>query len=263
VSERIGRGLNLRQLLPGSRRPVDRDELGGSEDGGLAIINSAGTLHVTSSRTASALRFLLARVQTGGQPIPGRIALTSALRGEGVTFITRSLASIIAYDTEASVAIVDLNWELPKSGKPRRRRRKRTPEETRPTLADAVEHDASIDEIIETTTNPRLSLVSAGPLPLARRPGVAGGRALERVVDELGTRFDHLLFDLPPVLASSDAIQLAQLSHVYALVVLQGVTPESQIEAATRELTGVTPLGVILNGFDSKVPQFLRRVVEA
>jgi hypothetical protein len=25
----------------------------------------------------------------------------------------------------------------------------------------------------------------------------------------------------------------------------------------------VTPLGVILNGFDSKVPQFIRRVVEA
>lgn len=255
-------GGGARGLLKGRRRAVDRDELGGSEDGGLAIITDAGTVHVTSPRTAVALRFLVARVQSGGQDLPGRIAVTSALRGEGVTFITRSLASVIAYDAESTVAIVDLNWGLSGPEKRTRQKRKQPTIEARPTLADAVERHATIDDIIQSTTNPRLSIVSAGPLPLARRPAVAGGRALEAVVGEIAERFDHVLLDLPPVLASSDAIQLAQLSDVYALVVLQGVTPEGQIESAVRELSSVRSLGVVLNRFESNVPRFIRRMVE-
>ena len=42
-----------------------------------------------------------------------RLAVTSALHGEGVTFMTRSLASVLAYDTTESVVIVDLNWKNP------------------------------------------------------------------------------------------------------------------------------------------------------
>jgi Mrp family chromosome partitioning ATPase len=242
---------------------VTRDELGGSQDGGLAIITDAGPVHVTSPRTAAALRFLMARVRSGGQDLPRRIAVTSALRGEGVSFITRSLAAVIAYDTESTVGVVDLNWERPRPATaPRRRSREDAPAPTQPTLADALERGAAVDDIIIKTANPRLGLVAAGPLPLARRPAVAGGRALETLVGELAGRFDHLLFDLPPVLASSDAIQLAQLADVYALVVLHGVTPEAQVEVATRELASVTSLGVVLNGFDTKVPRFLRRLVD-
>src|SRR3954453_22424537 len=97
------------------RNPAPLDEFGGTADGGLAIVGDEGRLiHMTPPRVASALRYFLARVQLhDAQGMPERLALTAALLGEGVTYVTRSLAAAIAYDTEASVVIVDLTFRRP------------------------------------------------------------------------------------------------------------------------------------------------------
>jgi hypothetical protein len=65
------------------------------------------------------------------------------------------------------------------------------------------------------------------------------------------------------VLASSDAIRLAQLADAYALVVRHGVTTTRQVESALDELMGIPPLGVILNRYATRIPVFLRRLVGA
>jgi Mrp family chromosome partitioning ATPase len=284
----MGFGRNKRKAPP-------LDEFGGSADGGLAIIDESGHLvHMTPPRIAGSLRYFLARVQLhDAQGMPERLALTSALVGEGVTYITRSLAAAIAYDTDASVVIVDCTFRRPgaQEGKGRRGRSgKATPPSpsgppepadgeadaalpppitngsaadasTHPTLADAIENDAPLDDIIINTSNPRLSLIQAGAVPVARRPALAQGRPLASLLDQLDERFDHVLLDLPPVLASSDAMNLSQLADAYVLVVRQGSTSEGQVEAALDELQGGETLGVILNRFDSNIPRRLRRLV--
>ena len=202
----------------------------------------------------SSLRYFLARVElhsSGG--LPARLALTSALVGEGVTFITRSLASVIAYDTESTVVVVDVNWQRPApadDAKP-----------TTPGLADAVEDGVAVEEIIRSTTNPRLSMVAAGSVPVARRPALAGSRALEAVFNDLESRFDYMLLDLPPVLATSEAMNISQLADSYVLVVRQGATSTAQVEAALEEMQGADVLGVILNRFDSDIPKRIRRLI--
>jgi Mrp family chromosome partitioning ATPase len=289
------------------RNPPPLDEFGGTADGGLAILDEDSHLiHMTPARVAGALRYFLARVQLhDAQGMPERLALTSALVGEGVTYVTRSLAAAIAYDTEASVVIVDLTFRRPGGSAERRRGRARqgvagrddapsppagngngavavddeaeapadevpveelptsSPAEppARPTLADALENDARLDDIIITTANPRLCMIPAGAVPVARRPALAQGRPLASLLDQLDERFDHVLLDLPPVLASSDAMNLSQLADAYVLVVRQGATSETQVEAALQELVGGETLGVILNRFDSNIPRRLRRLV--
>ena len=81
------------------------------------------------------------------------------------------------------------------------------------------------------------------------------------VLDELEQRFDHLLLDLPPVLATSEAMNLSQFADSYVLVVRQGATTEGQVEAALEEMQGGDVLGVILNRFDSNIPRRIRRLV--
>jgi Mrp family chromosome partitioning ATPase len=238
------------------RRPATPlDELGGSADGGLAILDRDNKLiHMTPSRVALAMRYFLARVQLHGtQGLPARLALTSALAGEGVTYVARSLAAVVAYDTQASIAVVDLNWRRPPGADVE------VPQLLG--LANVIEENAPIESVIVPTSNPRLSLVPAGVIPVARRPAVASSPALATALDELETRFDHLLLDLPPVLASSEAMNLSRFADAYVLVVQQGATAEAQVEAALEEMRGGEALGVILNRYDTHIPRRLRKLV--
>jgi Mrp family chromosome partitioning ATPase len=203
-------------------------------------------------------------MQRSNTPLPPRVALTSALHGEGVTFMTRSLASVLAYDTTESVVIVDLNWTRPVDGGSRRKRGSAEPKHSpddRPTLIDAVEDRATLDDAIRPTANPRLFYVVAGALAAQRRSAIAGSPELEKLVDQIASRFDRVLLDLPPVMASSDAITLSHLAHAFLLVVHFGVTTDSQVDAALQELRSTPRLGVVLNKFDSSVPAPLRRVL--
>jgi Mrp family chromosome partitioning ATPase len=241
-----------------SKRPVTVDELGGTSDGALVIVGADGThLHVTPPPVAASLRYLLVRLHLpGAEGLPARIALTSALRGEGVSYMTRSLASVIAYDTDESGAVVDLNWTDPQP-------ENAGADSAVPTLAMAVEQGLDVTDIIQPTSNPRLSLVAPGAVAPHRRPAMAGSRALEEVIDKLSEQFDHVLFDLPPVLASSDTITLAQLAEGVVLVVQQGVTSATQVDAALAELGKREALGIVVNRFTSSIPPRLRRMVGA
>jgi Mrp family chromosome partitioning ATPase len=238
------------------RAPALLDEFGGSADGALAILASDGTqVHMTPSRVAASLRFFVARVQLhDAQGIPERIALTSALSGEGVTYTTRSLAAVMAYDMQLSVAVVDFNWRRPASPAENGGERELG-------VADVVEQGIPVEDVMVATSNPRLWLIPPGEIPISRRPALAMSDDLITVLDQLDDRFDHLLLDLPPVLATSEAMNLSQLADAYVLVVRQGVTSESQVEAALEELQGSQTLGVILNRFHSDIPRRLRRLV--
>ena len=245
--------MAVKTLRRRKRRTVTLDDLGGRSDGGLVIaLDEEQRVHTTPPKVAAALRYFLARVQHAGPVgLPSRLALTSALFGEGVTFVTRSLASVLAYDNELNIAIVDLNWAVPREDK----------EGAPPALVDFVNGTATVDDVIVSTMNPRLSLVQAGPLGMPRRPAMAASAALEEALEDIASRFDHVLLDLPPVQASSDAIRLAQHADAYVLVVRQGVTASSQVESALNELRAYEGLGVILNRVESRVPRSIRRLM--
>lgn len=242
-----------RRRLFRSKRPAQRfDELGGRADGGLAILGKDdGLVHMTTPAVGTALRYFLARVdlhESAG--LPGSVAMTSALRGEGVTYITRSLASVIAYDTDRTVVVVDTNWTDPKEG-----------DDAPLGLADMVERGADVDDVLVPMSNPHLCIVPAGAVPVARRPHVVGSDRLADTLDELSKRFDHMLLDLAPVLASSQAMSLSQYAESFVFVVRQGATAANQVEAALEEMRGSHALGVVLNRFESSIPRRLRRFV--
>ena len=78
------------------------------------------------------------------------------------------------------------------------------------------------------------------------------------ILDELARSFDYLVLDLPPVLASSDAVALSRLSEGYLLVVQQRSTSSTQVRAAMQTMNMAPCLGTILNGTRSHLPRWLR-----
>jgi Mrp family chromosome partitioning ATPase len=221
--------------------------------GGLRIVDANGdTLHDAPSEVMSAIRYMLARLQLNDAAgIPRRLGLTSSVAGEGVSYVARSLAAAIAHDLGRDVCVVSLNWSPS------------NPDVLigRPGVADVLAGDATLDEVLVRSDDSRLVLAPSGEVELARRPVVAKHPALDHVLDDLAMRFDHLLIELPAVLASSDALVLVRHCDAFALVVRHGVTPDNVVRSAFEEMRGAVSLGVVLNRASSRVPGRVARLV--
>lgn len=240
---------------PRTRRGGGKSSSARKVDGGIQVLDEEGTVvHSVPPEVAASVRYLIARVQLNNPTgIPRRLAITSAVRGEGVTYIARTLGALMAHDLDRGVCVVSLNW-WSESGKP---------DDSTVGLADALQRDVPVNEILQPTNNPQLWFAPSGQAPISSRSMMAESPKLDGLLDELENTFDHLILELPAVLVSSDALTLARLCDAFALVVHQGVTTESQVREALNELATVVSLGVILNRYSSRIPKRLRRLLSA
>jgi hypothetical protein len=229
--------------------------------------------------------------------LPARISMVAALREEGVTYTTLALATTLAYDLAVRVCVVELNWWSPSinvrpvleqstadksdaDGWRKSRRAKRqaaeraaaeaasatltdsTAQPTDPTgLAAVLTKTKTLDESLIQTALPNLALLPAGSLSPAQRPAMARSDVLKACIEQLGRRFDHILLDIPAILATSDAIALASLGTACCLVVRQGVTPVSNVRRALDDVKHLPMLGVVLNQARLVLPRWVRALV--
>lgn len=183
---------------------------------------------------------------------PRRLALTSALSGEGVSYVSRALGTIMANDMAATLCIVDLNWWSPAAA---------LPDGEGVGLADVVSGSKRLIDVIYVTGQANLSLVPAGATPPLNRPIIARSTALRDLLDELDKRFDYLILDVPAVLTTSDAIALASLATGVALVVQQGVTNVEKVRLALDDINHLPVSGVILNRVETRIPEFILNLI--
>jgi Mrp family chromosome partitioning ATPase len=246
ATSRRGPGSEITRQTAGDGTP---DRAAGA-DGSLSLLDEAGlVVEVATAPVTESLRYMLARLRLGEHAeFPHRLGLTSAISGEGVTFITRALALVLAADVANRVCVVDLNWWSPSDW----------PGPDVPGIADVLRDELPLDEALHPTGNSGLHIVPAGAATTAERPALAGSVELSKALDELNEGFEHVLLDLPAIQASSEALTLADNCSSLALVVRQGVTPESDVKAALDEIDGVPLLGVILNRSSSKIPRIIR-----
>ena len=223
------------------------------DDGRLVLLTSSGAVaHVSPEAVTESLRYMLARLRLGDSgELPERLGLISAVSGEGVTYVVRSLGLVLATDAARRVCLVDLNWWSPSPWP--------GDADSVPGIADVLRGTVSLERALMDTGNPNLSILPAGVLTPTERPALAQSEELEKVLVALSERFDHVLLDLPAVNLTSEALTLADNSRAVAVVVNQGVTPEAQIKVALEQLSGVVVLGVILNRSSTKVPRLIRR----
>lgn len=213
----------------------------------LSLLSS---LEQLPAELVESLRYLLARLEGDStSAIPERIAFTSALHGEGVTTVSRSLAAVLTNDYDRSVCWVGLGQ------RPLQRRRRATPAPAAPGLFDVVAGRATFDDVLIPTADPRLMHLDSGAFGSSERQILSRGPQFMEVIDRLAARFDHLVLDLPPLLTGSEGLALLRAADAYALVVRHGVTSIPQVKAAAAEARGTQSLGVVLNRFSSKIPK--------
>lgn len=204
-----------------------------------------GAYHIPAE-VVSGVRHMLTRMLTSEQ-WPQTVALTAALREEGVTTTALALAAVLAMDTSRSVCLVDTNWYWPA-----------LPVVDSPGLAAVLEGKVSIEDALIQVHGSTgvdewrggeggLAVLPAGRMAPARRVTAARSPELRETVAKLRTRFDYLVLDAPAILATSDAIALAGLTDACCLVVRQGVTPAATAQEALAAIRHLNVAGVILN----------------
>ena len=95
---------------------------------------------------------------------------------------------------------------------------------------------------------PNLWVLAAGPHP-PHPAELLSSPAMQDLVSELRRRFDHLVFDSPPLLMVTDATILSRLADGVVLIVEGGVTARGAVLRAHRILAqaGARILGVVMN----------------
>lgn len=169
------------------------------------------------------------------------VVLTSSLSGEGKTVVSTNLAIVYAQSGRRTL-LVDADLRRP--GIPRILRLDNTAG-----LTNLLRHDdVDLDELLQTTEEPNLRVLTSGPIPPNPSELLNSNRMAE-VMDMLGKICDVIVYDSPPIQAVTDAALLAARADATILVVHAGRTREPIVRNSRQALAKVAAhvVGVVLN----------------
>ena len=225
----------------------------------LALNAEDGTTLMTfPGEVIESIRRTISRLITK-KTLPARIALVSSLRQEGVTYLSRALATTLANDLDANVCVVELNWWWPDSSivLPT----DHSILESNRGLAGVLAEEIKLEQAILRTDRANLCLLPAGRMEVTSRPVLSRSTLLKEILYQLSEQYEYLVLDIPAVTATNDAIPLASLGDACCLVVHQGLTPIEKVRSTLDEIDHLTVLGVILNKMHNYTPSFLLHLI--
>lgn len=215
----------------------------------LSSIASAGRrlplFYVASSpasTTAETFRSLRTALQFLSIDNPLRtIQITSALPGDGKTFVASSLAASLA-ETGQRVALVDCDL-----------RRSSINQEygwgATNGLSSVLAGTSTIDRVVtEVELAPRLAIVPAGFTPPNPVELLASNR-MHQLMETLAERYDIVVADAPPVLPVADSLVLTNHADAVILVIRAGKTTKRELRRSMQMLNSVNAplIGFVLN----------------
>ena len=116
-------------------------------------------------------------------------------------------------------------------------------------LSDYLLKDVPLNNILVHPEGiPRFVVLPAG-YSLANSSEMLSSPKMGRLVDELKHRYPSriVIFDLPPILNSSDALAFSPLLDATLLVIEDGGTQRNDLKQAFEMMQGVEVIGTVLN----------------
>jgi protein-tyrosine kinase len=187
------------------------------------------------------------------QPL-NTIMVTSALQGEGKTFVSTNLSVGIAFDLHLHALLVETDMRNPSLG------RQFGFNNNGKGLSDYLTGSESIPDLITSTKIDKLTVIQGGRIP--ENPAeLVGSKKMEAMIEEIKTRYDDrfIIFDTTPILATAEPEILSKWVDGIILVVKAGVTPRETVQQAINILGKEKLLGIILNNVEFKSTGLFKR----
>ena len=210
----------------------------GDVDARVVMINKPRSAAAEQYRVLS--RKLERKVAQGTK----RIAVTSAVSGEGRTMTAVNLALALGVGGRQRVALVDANLRSPsvhallglsaQSG-----------------LVDVVTGRSTLEQSMWQFRSDDLWILPAGRT--IEPQDVIASRRLREVMAELKAKFDVVIVDAPPVLPTADLLALGTEVDGLLMVVQAGKTPREVLNLAMDTISHLPLLGCVLNQVEAGV----------
>jgi protein-tyrosine kinase len=210
------------------------------ETAGLVAINEP------DSAIAECFRFLRSKVTrpATGDP-PRSVLITSAIMGEGKTFVACNLAASISQSLEEHVLLIDADLRDPSVHKVFGMR------SSKEGLSTSLAGDAPLAGLLRKTNINKLTILPAGnstQIPAELLSSEKMKALLREVRDRYADRF--VIIDGPPLQLTAETAVLANVVDAVILVVRHGRTPRDLVKAAMEKIQKEKLLGVVYNGYD-------------
>jgi capsular exopolysaccharide synthesis family protein len=170
------------------------------------------------------------------------LGVTSPGDGEGKTLTAINLAISIAHEVNYTVLLVDANLRHPqlleRFGLPARKG-----------LSDYLTGDTPIPELLLQPEPIEHLVIFPGGTPLANSAEMLNSPRMADLVQGMKSRYHGriIIFDLPPVLTTADALAFSPYIDAALLVVEEGSTRKEDVERAVELLSTTNIVGTVLN----------------
>jgi len=173
------------------------------------------------------------------------LGVTSPGEGEGKTLTAINLAISITREVEYSVLLVDANLRNPQMlehlGLPQRKG-----------LSDYLTGDVTMTELLIQPDPIEHLVILPGGTPQANSGEMLNSPKMAELVQGMKSRYHGriIIFDLPPVLTSADALAFSPYIDAALLVIEEGSTLKQDVKRAVELLRTTNIVGTVLNKAD-------------
>ncbi|HXX84678.1 MAG TPA: XrtA-associated tyrosine autokinase [Casimicrobiaceae bacterium] len=171
------------------------------------------------------------------------VMVTSAVPGEGKSFVALNLAMSIALEVDSTVLLVDADVANPSLV-----RLTHVPEASKGLLDLLTSRDVTLPDVLLKTNVDKLSLLPSGTAH-GRATEMLASENMASLVDEMATRYSDriLVFDSPPLLATTEARALASHMGQIILVVEADRTTQALVKHALETVEACPVVMMVLN----------------
>lgn len=183
---------------------------------------------------------------------PRVIMVTSALPGEGKTFVASNLAASIALGFNEHVLLLDCDFRRPSV-------HKMLGISLVAGLYDHLAHKVPLRDVIVKTGYGKLSVIPAGS-PSPNPSELIASHMMRDFLEEVRNRYDdrYIVIDATPAQVTAEANVLSQYVDGILFVIMAERAPREAIHRSIENLGKEKILGVVFNGYNQSYRGYRR-----
>ncbi|MDK7675593.1 polysaccharide biosynthesis tyrosine autokinase [Weeksella virosa] len=192
----------------------------------------------------SNLKFLYKK--TAVHPNNKTILVTSFIGGEGKTFVSMNLASVLGAGDKKAV-LLGLDLRKPKIFDDFKLN-------NHIGVTNYLVDEARLQEIIQPTKLPNLDIITAGPIPPNPSELILSTK-MDGLINQLKERYDYVVLDTPPIGLVSDSYDLLKYADATLFISRYNYSERNFLNAVQSKYEDgeLNNIGIILNDFQVKM----------